>query len=136
MKLELFMPLKKVAICLTVMFLCSCAGMNFSKKKSKVNHVVLCWLKDKGNQEQRRLLIEQSLKFEDIPGVLEVRAGEVLKSTRPIVDSSYDVAIFLSFSSVEDMQAYIVHPKHEAAVQSIIKPLVKKVLVYDFVESP
>ena len=98
------MPLNKIAMYLAIMFLCSCTGMDVTKKKSRVNHVVLCWLKDKGNQEQRQLLINKSLQFIEIPGVLEVRAGKVLKSDRSIVDSSYDVAIFLSFRSAADMQ--------------------------------
>ena len=76
------------------------------------------------------------MKFESIPGVLEVRAGEVVKSDRPIVDSTYDVAIFLSYKSVDDMKAYLIHPDHKKAVKEVLRPLVKKVLVYDFIENP
>lgn len=129
------MILKKLTIILVSVFLCSCAS---SKKASseRVNHVVLCWLKDSGNKEQRQKLIEESLKFESIPGVLEVRAGEVVKSDRPIVDSSYDVAIFLSYKSVDDLKTYLIHPDHKKAVKEVLRPLVKKVLVYDFIENP
>ena len=30
------------------------------------------------------------------------------------------------------MQAYVEHPDHKAAAEAIIKPLAKKVVVYDF----
>ena len=101
-----------------------------------MNHVVLCWLKDSGNEKQRQQLIDESLKFRSIPGVIEVRAGEVIESDRSIVDDSYDVAIFLSYKTIADMDAYIVHPDHQKAVNEVLKPLVKKVLVYDFIEKP
>ena len=129
------MILRKIVMVVAMVFLCSCIS---SKKASseRVNHVVLCWLKDSGNKEQRQKLIRESLEFESIPGVLEVRAGEVVKSDRPIVDSSYDVAIFLSYESVDDLKAYLIHPDHKKAVKEVLRPLVKKVLVYDFIENP
>ena len=129
------MILKKLAMCMVIALLCSCSTKNI-KSEARVNHVVLCWLKDAGNKAQRQKLIETSLEFKNIPGVLEVRAGEVIPSDRPIVDSSFDIAIFLSYDSVDDMKAYIVHPDHKKAVQEVLKPLVKKVLVYDFIETP
>ena len=127
------MKLKKTAILLAVAFLYSCSSNN-EPIKQRVNHVVLCWLKDSGNIEQRQKIIETSLKFSKIPGVLDVRAGEALKSDRLIVDSSYDVAIYMTYESVEDMNSYLIHPDHKKAVKEILKPLVKKILVYDFIE--
>ena len=117
------MILKKMVILMAVALLCSCSVVNEEKAQKRVNHVVLCWLKDAGNEAQRQKLIETSLKFKEIPGVLEVRAGEVVKSDRPIVDSSFDVAIFLSYDSVGEMNAYIIHPDHKKAVQEVLKPL-------------
>jgi hypothetical protein len=123
----------KRALLLLLFLLLSCA-QNQSSQTGRVNHVVLCWLKDSGNKEQAEKIILQSKKFTSIAGVLEVRVGEVLKSDRVIVDSSYDVALIMTFSSKEEMQAYLIHPDHVEAVNNVIKPLVSKILVYDFVE--
>ena len=129
------MTLMKAVLFGTVALLCSCSSIK-EEPKQRVNHVVLCWLKDSGNKEQRQQLIDESLKFRSIPGVIEVRAGEVIESDRPIVDDSYDVAIFLSYKTIADLDTYIIHPDHKEAVNEVLKPLVKKVLVYDFIERP
>ena len=99
----------------------------------RVYHIVLCWLKEAGSVGQREQLIELSRTFKTIPGVLDVAAGTVLPSERAIVDSSFDVAIVLEFSSVKAMQDYLVHPGHVKAVTETLKPLTRKILVYDFV---
>ena len=111
----------------------SCSAFK-EKPKERINHLVFCWLKESGNKVQRAQLIKTSLDFKKIPGVLEVRAGEVVPSDRSIVDSSYDVAILLSFETEEDLNGYLVHKDHVDAVKTILKPLTKKVLVYDFIE--
>ncbi len=95
-------------------------------------HVVLCWLKDSGNAEQRRQLIEVSKSFRSIPGVCAVMAGEVVPGEREIVDSSFDIGILLTFANENDMQAYLAHPDHTKAVRETLKPLVSKIVVYDF----
>lgn len=101
-------------------------------ERAKVYHCVFCWLKEPGNSEQRKLLIEQSRAFAKIPGVLSVEAGEMLESDRPIVDSSYDVGIVMTFASEEAMHQYLPHPQHKKAVQEILAPLTQKIVVYDF----
>ena len=65
--------------------------------------------------------------------MLSVQAGECLPGQRPIVDSSFDVALTMEFASQADMQKYLDDPRHKAAVESVLKPLVKKFMVYDFV---
>ncbi len=58
----------------------------------------------------------------------------VIQSGREIVDGSFDVAIYLSFGSKQILQEYLVHPVHKNAVKEILKPLVRKIVVYDFIE--
>jgi hypothetical protein len=101
---------------------------------SKVHHVVVCWLNEPGNKESRRKIIEASRGFSSIPGVIDVRAGSVIQSERKIVDSSFDVAIYLSFANEQKLQDYLLHPIHKNAVKEILKPLVRKIVVYDFIE--
>ncbi|MDP6924355.1 MAG: Dabb family protein [Candidatus Scalindua sp.] len=100
----------------------------------KVHHVVVCWLNKPGNKEARWKVIEVSRGFSEIPGVISVRAGRVIPSEREIVDSSFDVAIYLSFENEQKLFEYLNHPIHKKAVEETLKPLVRKVVVYDFIE--
>lgn len=99
-----------------------------------VHHVVLCWLKDQGNTDHRRQIIEASLTFREIPGVRKVQAGQVVSSDRPIVDDSFDVAILVTLESAENMEGYLQHPLHEAAKINTLVPFARRVVVYDFAE--
>jgi hypothetical protein len=101
---------------------------------SNVHHVVICWLNEHGNKEAHQKLIEVSRGFSAIPGVIDVRAGRVIPSEREIVDSSFDVAIYLSFENEQKLFEYLNHPIHKKAVEKMLKPLVRKVVVYDFIE--
>ena len=99
-----------------------------------LHHVVICWLKQPGDADARRRIIEASRDFASIPGVASVAAGPVLPSDRAIVDSSFDVAILLTFPDRETMDAYLKSPQHQKALKDVLQPLVSKILVYDFVD--
>ena len=109
-------------------------GKDRPDSTSKVHHVVVCWLNESGNKEARQKVIEVSRGFSSIPGVIDVRAGKVIHSEREIVDSSFDVAIYLSFENEQKLFEYLNHPIHKKAVEKTLKPLVRKVVVYDFIE--
>ncbi len=109
-------------------------GKGHPDSTSKVHHVVVCWLNEPGNKEARQKVIEVSRGFSAIPGVIEVRAGRVIHSEREIADSSFDVAIYLSFENEQKLFEYLNHPIHKKAVKKTLKPLVRKVVVYDFIE--
>jgi hypothetical protein len=108
----------------------SCAR---NSKDAAVCHVVVCWLRDHGNEAQRNKLIEQSRELQKIPGVISVRAGAMLPSARPIVDTTFDVAIIMTFPDEETMGRYLEHPDHKKAVKEVLTPLTSRVVVYDFV---
>ncbi len=114
---------------LTALFFTGCQ----TAPRGGATHVVFFWLKDHGNAAQRAKVIETSENFRNIPGVLSVRAGPCLPSQRPVVDSSFDVALTMDFASQAEMQKYLDDPRHKAAAESVLKPLVKKFMVYDFV---
>lgn len=97
-----------------------------------LTHVVVFWLKDSGNAAHRAKLIEVSESFRMIPGVRSLHAGPCIPSARPIVDSSFDVAVTLTFDSQADLQRYLDHPLHKEATVATLKPIVKKITVYDF----
>ncbi len=132
---QLGMNSKFLIIMFVLFLLPACQqGKDRPGSTSNVHHVVVCWLNEPGNKEARQKVIEASREFSAIPGVIDVRAGRVIHSGREIVDSSFDVAIYLSFENEQKLFEYLNHPIHKKAVEKTLKPLVRKVIVYDFIE--
>ncbi len=97
-----------------------------------VRHVVLVWLKEPGNPAHRRTVVEVARALADLPGVVSVDAGPVVSSDRPIVDDSFDVGICFRFESVAAMRRYVTHPRHVRLVKERLRPIVRRLRVYDF----
>lgn len=110
---------------------CSNANKN-TMNEPPIQHIVILWLHEPGNPEQRHKLIDAAEVLKEIPGVITVSAGEPLPSDRAIVDDSFDVAYIFTFENQESMRHYLTHDDHKEVVASLIKPLVAKMLVYDF----
>ena len=121
---------------------CFSASLNHEKMReaddvstgSRLHHIVLCWLKDPGDQKDREKIIEVTRSFMDIPGVLNAQAGQVIMSDREIVDDSFDVGILIVTKNQEDLQKYLDHPIHQQAKKEVLLPLVERILVYDFMD--
>ena len=96
-----------------------------------VTHVVLCWLKSPGDEAGRARILEASRTFTSIPGVVSVTGGRPLPSTRPVVDSSFDVAVVMTFEDEAALRAYDAHPTHKRAVEEVLRPLVGRLVIYD-----
>jgi len=127
--------LKKTPVIILILCVLGCVtATSKGPVEGRVNHIVLCWLKEPGNADHRQRVIETSESFRQIPGVLEVRVGQVVLSDRTIVDDSFDVGMCIAFSTVDAMTAYINHPTHKKAVDEVLVPLVRKTVVHDFVE--
>lgn len=123
-----FQTFPAVALAATLL-LAGCAGI--SPRDGNVTHVVICWLKDPGNAEHRTRLIKASEAMKDLPGVLNVKAGVALKSDRKMADSSFDVAIVMTFAGRKALQDYLDNPRHKKAQSEILAPLTSRVVIYD-----
>ncbi len=119
---------------LVVASLCTAglANANSADEQRGVVHTVFLWLKQPGNEAHRKHLIQATERLQQIPGVLDIRFGEVISSDRAIVDDSFDVGIYFYFNDVESMNRYLVHPLHQKTVQDDIKPLVSEIRAHDF----
>ena len=119
-----------IILCL-ILSACASTATNFTKETAIV-HVVLIWLKEPGNQKHTQQIIEISNQLKEIPELQEMRVGRSIPSDRKIVDDSFDVGLYMTFVDQENMQRYLVHPKHKEAVKTVLKPLASKIIVYDF----
>lgn len=128
--------MKKIHILLAISLLMGgCGQMPASSSGSgAINHVVLIWLKDGGNPQQRHQIIEATRGLQQIPGVITVRAGSVVPSERSVVDSSFDVGVQMLFADRQSMERYLSNPEHLRIVNQIVMPLTKKLVIYDFGE--
>ncbi len=127
--------MKRVNKYILVLLIMVCMGTpsfaEESNTEEQVYHVVLVWLKTYRNEMRINKIIEASKELKNIPGVLEVSTGKVLRSARVIVDDTFDVSIIIKFASKEYLQDYLVHPIHVKIANEVIKPLANKITIYD-----
>jgi hypothetical protein len=128
MQARIYISIFLLAIC---SFACTSPLKNSSKQESIV-HVVLVWLKEADNKQHIQQVVEVSKQLQKISEIQDLKVGKSISSKRKIVDDSFDVGIYMTFASKADMERYLLSEKHKQAVQTTLKPLSKKILVYDF----
>ena len=114
-------------------YLSSQASFVFAEENKKVTHVVMVWLKEPGNEQQRAAFIKASKQLNDLPGIINRHVGIVMPSDRKIVDDTFDVAVSVTMESEEALQAYLKNPKHKKILHDKIKPLINRSVAYDFI---
>lgn len=129
--------LSSMSLVLMTLSLASCSKVLYAPmyQTGSVSHVVVCTLKDHGNEADRMKLIEAARELRKIAGVYDVEAGTVLRSDRPVVVSDYDVAMVVIFRDQSYLQKYLTDPIHVRLVKEVLEPLtdMSKTRVYDFV---
>jgi hypothetical protein len=113
--------------------LVSCATIAPPAAHGTVDHVVLMWQKRPGNAADRQALLAACSELRVIPGIKFLDAGTALASERPVVDDSFDVGLTVRFDSEKSLHTYETHPFHVKKVNEVLKPLTKKIVVYDIV---
>ena len=113
--------------------LISCATIAPPAARGTVDHVVLMWQKRPGNAVDRQALLSACSELRVIPGIKFLDAGTALASDRPVVDDSFDVGLTVRFDSAQSLHAYETDPRHLKKVNEVLKPLTKKIVVYDIV---
>ena len=126
---------KVLSILLTGLLL-SMPGFLYAREKpadGPVTHVVLVWLKEPGNAAMRSKFVAASKALNDLPGIVNRQVGIVMPSDRAIVDDTFDVGMTVTLKNKKAMQAYIQNPKHKKIIQEQLKPLVNRIVAYDFI---
>lgn len=133
MKLAKQILAPSLALCAALVVSCAQVGLQPTAQPGQVSHVVLVWLKNKSSAADRAKVIETTKMFcKQIPGIIAMDVGESLPSTRPVVDSSFDIGFVMRFENKAAMDAYEKHPIHTKAVKEILAPLAAKVVVHDW----
>lgn len=101
-----------------------------------ITHVVIFWLKPEVQNARERLFAAARKHLPSIPVVQNFRYGASIPSERPVVDTTYGLAISMDFASAADLETYQQHPQHQAFIAEVVKPLVERVQVYDFSAEP
>jgi hypothetical protein len=96
------------------------------------SHIVIFWTDPQNSTAADKLISAANRLLKSIPGVTQLHAGKMSPSQRPVVEQTYQVALNLIFTSKQAEQAYQTHPQHVEFVEQFVKPLVKKVVIYDF----
>jgi hypothetical protein len=102
-------------------------------KSQTVTHVVLVWLKKPGDKARRQQFVSISKQLNDLPGIIHRHVGEVMSSDRKVVDDTFDVAVTATFRNKKALQAYLDHPRHKKIIHEKLKPMINRVVIYDFV---
>lgn len=104
----------------------------------RVHHVVVVWLKHAGDTAQRQRYIEASQALAYLPGVLAYDVGSPAtikrNHTSKALDESYDVAVSAVYESPEAYSAFLNNPEYRQIAMQVLRPMVDKYKVYDFVD--
>lgn len=111
----------------------SCATIAPPSPPGTVDHVVLVWLKRPGNPADRKALLAACDELRVIPGMRFLDAGTALASPRPVVDDSFDLGLVIRFDSAAALHAYETDPRHVQQLNTVLRPLAAKTVVYDIV---
>lgn len=96
------------------------------------SHIVVLWADPARPEAANEILEAANRLLKNIPGVVQFHAGKMVGSARPVVEQTYSVALNIIFTSKQAEAEYQIHPQHVEFVTNFVRPLVKKVVIYDF----
>jgi len=100
--------------------------------RAMLSHIVIFWTIPIKRAAPDELVAGANRLLKNIPGLLHFHAGKMSPSQRSVVEKSYQVALNLAFRDKAAEQMYQNHPGHTEFVEKYVKPLVERVVVYDF----
>lgn len=80
-----------------------------------VKHIVMFKLKDTEGKTAYENALEAKERFNDvIANVKELKKGEVVINSKDADQSNYTISLLCDFETIDDLNAYQVHPAHVA----------------------
>jgi hypothetical protein len=104
----------------------------FTKIGVMLSHVVIFWTNPALPQAAEELVAGAQKYLATIPGITHFQVGKMVPSHRPVVDQTYQVALYVQFADKKAQDDYQVHPLHREFVEKVLKPRRHKEIVYDF----
>lgn len=96
-----------------------------------IEHIVILWLKEPGNADAQETVLKASQSLKTIPGVVALKSGRAVPSMRKAADSSFDIALIISFRDQAALNAYRSHPVYQRLLKEILLPLGDRIRVYN-----
>jgi len=97
-----------------------------------LSHIVVFWLKEDLSGAQRSAFREGLDSLKTIESARGVYIGAPAKTgDRPVIDKSYSLALTVLFDTIQDHDAYQVHPFHQAFLKNF-GSFWSRVLIYDY----
>jgi len=93
---------------------------------------VIFWTDPDDPRSADKLIAGAEQYLKPIPGVKSFHIGRMVKSQRPVVDQTYQVALNLVFENKQAQDDYQLHPMHVEFVEKVFKKVSKRCVVYDF----
>ncbi|MCK9609422.1 MAG: Dabb family protein [Methylomonas sp.] len=104
----------------------------------RLHHLVIVWLKQPEDANLRQRYIDESKSLGRLPGVMAYDVGSPApvkrRHTSSALDESYDVAIASVFENQAAFEAFLKNPTYGRMAQEVLRPMVRRYQVYDFVE--
>jgi D-alanyl-D-alanine dipeptidase len=108
------------------------AGNSSNSSRREIEHTVFIWLKKAGSARDRAHLIRATKDLQKSTGLIRsVRYGRPVPSDRPVVDDTFDLALFMRFANRQALADFEKHPSHQKAKAEILQPLARKIVIYD-----
>ena len=98
-----------------------------------VTHVVILWLKRPDNPADRNAIARASKSFREMPGVVNIEVGNSLPVRRSGIEERFDLSIVFTFRNQAALERFEKDPRHTAARNAVLKPLVKRYVVFNSV---
>ena len=102
-------------------------GAGTLERPGRVEHVVMIQLKDPANTGRFMAL---SKRLADLPGVERYSVGPALPR-EDAGEENFDIGVVVTLENRQALYDYMRHPRHQEIIDAM-RPLVKRVVVYDF----
>lgn len=97
-----------------------------------LSHIVVFWLKEDLSDAQRSAFRAGLESLKSIESTRGVYIGAPAKTgDRPVIDKSYSFALTVMFETLQDHDAYQIHPLHQAFLKNF-GSFWSRVLIYDY----
>ena len=78
-----------------------------------IKHIVMFKLKEADGRTEYENAAEAQKRFENVvANVSELRKGEVVINSKEAPESNYTISLLCDFETIDDLNAYQVHPAH------------------------